>query len=232
MTILKTWGGQGLATGSLTTSSAGTGDNPFDTVAAGLTIASDGVRSPCIGVPDGTGPLAAAWNLTTQPAWSIRVYYKAGTNEGIFATAYAGSSKIVQLDFNSTGKLRLTGTVSGANSVRWTSTNVPATGTWWRVEATYTASSGAWTVAYYAADATTATESGSGTQDTNLSLSSLSVGRVGSTTAGMFVDDIAVADSATFIGPPTVTPPPTTSTLQVFNGAAWVNVTRSIIVTA
>lgn len=71
----------------------------------------------------------------------------------------------------------------------------------------------------------------SGTEDASLSLTSLSVGRVGSTTAGLFLDDIAVADAATFIGPPTVTPP-ATSTLKVFNGASWVPVTRSIIITA
>lgn len=231
MAVLKTWGGAGLATGgNLSTTSAGTGDTAFDTVSGTLTIAADGVRQPSIGVPDGTGPVSASWNVSSL-SWAIRCYVKVSTNAGIFCSGYTGSgAHAAQFDFNGTGNFRFMGLVAGATSVLWTSTAAPAVGTWYRVEATYNGTTGAWTVAYYNGDSTTANDTKSGTEDTGLTLAKLTVGRVGGTSAGLFVDDIAVGDSATMLGPVTGggggTPPPTQSSIHyLYNGSTWIPAT-------
>lgn len=203
MAVIKSWAGDGLSAGALTTSSAGPGDTAFDSLTGtGLTVTTDGIRSPCIASPDGAGLLYARWNAT--PAnWALRFYVKlhtASSGEFIAGAYDSASNKVTAFDFNSSGQLRLS-TNPGANVNFHVATAAFPLDTWVRVEYTETAA-GAWTLAYYTGDSTVAIGTGSGTKATPQALASVRFGRLTGAIAssGLRFDDLALADTASFIG--------------------------------
>lgn len=205
MAIVKSFAGDGLSNGAITTGTAGAGDTHFDALTGtGLAVVTEGIRPPCIGVPDGTGLLYATWTVTTLSNWAARFYIKTATapNNGTFFSTYdASTNKVTAIDFNSSGQLRLS-TNPGTN-VNFNVANVAfPLGQWVRVEYTEFAS-GAWTLAYYPSDATVATYSASGTKATAQTVTAVRVGRLtgANASSGLYYDDIAVADAATPIGP-------------------------------
>lgn len=226
MTIIRSWSGDGVATGPLTTASAGSGDTAFTTVGSGLTVDPGGIRPPCISVADGTGPAQATWSSLSSANWAIRQYVKVGSATGLVLNAHAGTNTIAQADFNGSGNFRFSSTVAGAKKIVWVAAATFPTSSWTRVEATYVGSTGALQVAYYAGDGTTAIDSTSTTVDTGLTLTDAVFGRYGGTTAGLYVDDIAVADQASMIGPAAAAVVPNS---YLFNGSLWVASKRSLI---
>lgn len=214
MATVRQWSGDGLTPGAFTTSSAGTGDDAFtSTTGSGLTVSNSGLHAPRIGVPDGAGLVNATWNLAAPlGTWAVRLYVTTHTapSAGVFFGAYdGGGNKVVGMDFTSGGALRLATKPSATNINFYVAPTAFPLDTEIRIDYTETAA-GAWTVAYYAGDDTTPIHSSSGTKATAQTVSSVAIGRLAAapTYSGLYLDSIALTDTATPIGPVVTTVAP------------------------
>ena len=210
MAVIKAWAGAGLTPGgTITTATAGTGDTVFVAVTGtACTVAADGIRTPCIGVTNGTGLAYGQWSgLGPLSNWSLKFMVKTTTAASgliIASTSDASSNKVTGFDFTSSGQLRLS-TNPGSNVNFHVFPAAFPLGTWTRVEYTE-ATGGAWTCAYYNGDSGTPIASGSGTKATAQTMAQVRVGRIAAAVAssGLFLDDIVLADS-TPLGTPVLT---------------------------
>lgn len=223
MATIRSWSGVGLSPGALTTSSAGTGDTAFSSITGtALTVDASGPRSPQIKVADGTGTSYATWTVGPLTNWAIRFYVtKSSSAAFVFQVNDGATDKAAGFDFNTGGSLRLSARQGGTNVNLWVATAAFPVDTRMRVEYTET-SAGAWTVAYYTGDSTTAVQTGSGTKTTPQSAVTVWAGRISGAvaTTNLFLDDLAVGDNASALGPWTdgTTPP----SWFRYNGTAWV----------
>ena len=201
MAVIKAWAGAGLTPGgTITNSTAGDGDTPFDSVTGtACVITADGIRTPCLGVNDGTGLAYGQWSgLGPLSSWSLRFMVKLTTAASgliIATTSDASSNKVTGFDFTSSGQLRLS-TNPGSNSNFHVFSAAFPVGTWTRVEYTE-ATGGAWTCAYFNGDSATPLASASGTKSTPQTLTQARLGRIAAAVAssGLRIDDIVLADS-------------------------------------
>ena len=210
MGVIKSWGGAGLTSGTtITTGTNGTGDTAFSSVTGtACKVANDGIRTPCLGVDDGTGLAYGQWTISALGNWSLKLMVKVTTAASglIFAsTSDASSNKVTGFDFTASGQLRLSTNPSGTNTNFQVFAAAFPTGSWTRIEYAETAA-GAWTCAYYAGDSSTPIASASGTKATAQTMASVRVGRIAAAVAssGLKLDDIAVADE-TALDTPTLT---------------------------
>lgn len=231
MTILASWSGDGLTAGTLTTSSAGTGDTAFSAInGTAPTIEEAGTRSPRIRVETTAGQSSSfQWGsavLGSLTAYAVRFYveisaHNAGSWSLIFA-ADAGTTRAWELRIAGTGAGTGTGQLrlNNASNVQIASsgTNVLPTGSLVRIEAV--ASAGTVTVTAYTGETDTviATVTGS----VGSTIDTIRVGPINTTAvAPFYVDDLAVSDTATEIGP--LDPPALTWTL--WDGATEIPLT-------
>lgn len=210
MTRIRSWAGDGLSAGALTTSSAGTGDTAFSSVSSGLEIAASGSRSPCLSVPDGTGIRIATWTLGSPltAGYAMRFRYTVGALSGVIIAQSndSGGNKSAAFDFNASGNLRFSTRAGGTNTIPWVASAVSPTGTEVRVEYREVTSGGSttWALAYYLGDSSTPVQSASGTKAAVQDVQSFNFMRFSGAvaTTGLTMDDFAVDDNgAAFIGP-------------------------------
>lgn len=239
MAVIKKWSGDGLSPGTITTSTAGTGDSPFNGVYGdpGGTypnVVASGPRSPQLEFPTANSKSAAPfWNLGTLTRCAGRFYVTTP------AAWNAASHTIAQIDSSGTLCARINISGSGApgqlriinaatTQVGATASNTLALNTRYRVEWTLDQVSGVFAVNMYLGDSTTVFTGLSATSSYGSSCNRVVFGNYSTAAVPLMqYDDFAVADTATFIGP-AVTPPPATPTIKLWNGTAEVAVTAKL----
>lgn len=222
MAVIRKFSGDGLAPGALTTSSAGTGDNAFNIVGTGFAVVNTGTRPPRI---EFTKPAAASsllhWTtLGDLASHAYRVYftlsgYPSGTLPFILTSSSAADARSVDLTLTASGALQVR---DSANTVRGTFAALTI-GQLYRVELIQTATNT--TVRLFnghsivpVAEVTYAM--------TGVPLNRFRIGGNSSsvTLAPCTFDDIAVANTADWIGP-SEAPAPVGPAYR-WNGSAYV----------
>lgn len=207
MAIVRRWSGDGLTAGTLTTSSAGTGDNAYNVVSGtGITISETGVRSPRILFPNDAQAHQARWTgLSSLTAYALRGYQtwgSWGSSSISLAQGLALNSQQWRIEINPSGLPRLR---NAANTAVYTETTdaIPADGTLVRWE--LVVNLGTATLTFYRASDNEVLATGGGLVGTS-AMDEIRFGKVTSiaTTAQTF-DDLAVSDTAAEIGPVSVT---------------------------
>lgn len=213
----RSWSGDGLSAGTLTTSTAGAGDSTFNSVTSGLTVAEVGKRSPGIALTNtaqakrfGWWPLAESALTSYAIRWYVQmsgmpggeVYLASGLDDG-------GNSWSIRLLTD--GRLRIRD--DNAATVRWTASAGNAIPLDTAIRCELVVDNGAATLTAYRSDYDTVIASGTGA----LTLGINEV-RFGSTqvvaTTGVIYDDLAFSSEAEEIGPAGEPLPPVTAFLR------------------
>lgn len=212
MTVVKSWSGDGLSAGAASTGSVGTGDSAFSYVGSGINITEDGPRSPRLTWPGtSTAENVRWWPLSDLTAYAIRFYISYATLPSVthqLVGLYTdGGGALFRVEVSGTNDVRLYDNVGA--TIRWTASGSLSAATEYRVEITGTSAGGVGAVAVYEGESTTALYSNSSITIPTGVLDEVRFGQTaGSATAARRMDDFAVADVATFIGPVApVTPP-------------------------
>lgn len=227
MAVLASWSGLGLADGTpVTTSTAGSGDTAFTTVTSGaFTVDDSGLHAPRLQVDQQAATEAQLiWDSTvvgtSLTAWAARVYVELSgyppSNGGRILSAYTSSNNLLWfVDLTAAGIFRLRN--AGGTSVD--SDGPLPLDTELRVEAVH--DDGDVTVTVYTGDGGTPVASVSSTGlGTGSGLEAVRWGMPATspTWPTLWLDEMAVADEATEIGPvpapPVPTPPPPRFPLQ------------------
>lgn len=225
MAILKanTFEGGAAGTAVTTGNSGGVSGDAFTLVSAPagstLTYASDvvahGSRSLLVDGSADSSSVYAEWTHTAsaQAAYRFYIYPTAlPTTSPIIAVVRSASAAAVRVILSGSGKLALQ---NAAGATVWTAVDALPLNTWSRVELTVVPGASTTTgqahVAYYAADATAVTEefSSAALDAGTVAVSVFRIGKQSGQTAAFYVDDVAVADTATFIGVPATNVTPT-----------------------
>lgn len=221
MTVIRKWSGDGLAGGAtIGTTTVGIGDTAFNKADSGFTTDNTGARPPRIALADGSGRNELGWLTGTLANYAVRFYFTCtgGASNTMIVRGYnttGYSSATWNIGFNSTGNtLRL---VPSGTGVVWSAASAITFGTTYRVELKVDSAGNA-TIAVYEGDSTTQWDGGSGNVGA-LNLLACSFGRCSgaSTSTGLRLDDLAIADTATFIGPAVTAPPPAVYTFYRIN---------------
>lgn len=208
MTVVASWSGEGLTDGtSVGTGTTGSGDTAFDTVTAStFTVDTTGLHSPRIQVDQQASTEAQlVWDdgtLGTLGAHAVRMYVELsawpGGNARILHAYDASNALQWWMDVTSSGILRLRD--PGGSAVDTSTSGLP-TDDEFRIEVTGDGT-GAVTVNLYDGDSTTAFDTLSGT-GLGTTVQQIRVGTPSTspTWPRWWVDEIAVADDDTEIGP-------------------------------
>lgn len=138
MTLIRKWSGDGVLAGTLTTSSAGTGDTPFTSVTGDVTIVSSGARSPQIRIGDAAAVKRFGWwplHTSALTSYAVRFYVTLGglpVSEVYLANALDAGAGVWSARVTSSGYLRLRDDAAAA--VRWTATSALPVNTPLRIE--------------------------------------------------------------------------------------------------
>jgi hypothetical protein len=235
MAILAQWSGDGLPTDTpITTSSAGTGDTAFTTIggAAGLSPAtsSTALRSPGIQIPALTSQAKfVSWSsaiVGSHTNYAARVYVEItgyGSSAASVLRVANDGSEVARIDIAGSagsppGEVRLRG--AGAALLDDSGSLGLSINTKYRLE--LVANSGAITCTIYEGDTMNVWDTLTGTAAG--SITDIAFGSTLSTTFPTFyIDDMAVADSATPIGPAQLIEP--TANWTLWNGTSEVPLT-------
>lgn len=210
--IIRRWSGDGLASGPLTTASAGTGDNaPSSLLGTGQTISNTGVRAPRIRLNkvDTTSASGVVWTFTPQSEGSFRFYWTppaaAPASDIQIARVKTGASTVLTLNLMVSGNFRVLGTggvilaSTGNGGIEFNA------GTLYRFEGTllHNGASGQVAVKVFIGESTTPIHDLTATADLSSSHESFQIGT--DAAAGpandAYYDDIVVGSHAVFIGP-------------------------------
>lgn len=199
MAVLVAWAGDGLAPGTLTTGSAGTGDNPPGSInGTAPTISSSGPRPPRIIFAADVASYAA-WGHAAVTTASWRFYISATTlGTGVqLAVSWNGSAVPWQINVTAAGAFSLD---NGAGvPIETSADGAFLAATLHRVEVTYNA--GIVSAYLYLGNQTTPLASLSGsitpTVFTEFWWGTVNAGTFGARQA----DDLIIRDTATLIGP-------------------------------
>lgn len=205
MAVIRKWSGDGLTAGTLTTSSAGTGDNAFTSLGGTLNIVATGSRSPQIEAPESSTLARVGWTGLSLASGLAARYYRTHSASATASVAIAqglGSSGTVQtwrVERIPGGNLRIRDAANAQVGVDSAATVPNSTRIRYEIVVT---SAGAITVRAYEADTvnvlaqTSATGVG-GTSD------AVRFGDAANVTSRPVyqMDDFAVADTAAEIGP-------------------------------
>lgn len=237
MTVLRTWSGDGLSAGALTTSSAGTGDDPFDTfIGTGQNIVATGPRSPQIEFDQVAATASAIrWTITSQTQGSGRVYVttpSAWPSASFPVALLIGSAtQVFRLDLGgsgSPGQIRLR---NGTTQLQASANNVVTTSHRYRFEWIIDHGADSAEAKVFDGDTTTAlvtlTQSSAGSFGTAHDTVSFGNSATTPTVGAWQVDDLAVADAATYIGAAVVLPP-ADYPRRILSGGSWVDSVRRI----
>ena len=112
MAIIRKWSGDGLSAGTVTTSTAGTGDNAFDQVTGTVTVEASGARSPRLQFPLSSTQNRVGWYITSTQVLSTRQYleYASLPPQGIalqFGLTATHTVQSYRLELTTGGNLRL-----------------------------------------------------------------------------------------------------------------------------
>lgn len=243
MAIIRSWSGDGLAAGPLTTSSAGTGDTPFNNFWGSApqtapNIVASGPRSPQIELPTVSGKSAAMyWNIPAQSVGAGRLYFDTPSAWNSIShslveihtdPSYAIVARIMLAGSSSPGQLRFfDGTAPTPVQIAATASNTLTLSTRYRLEWTLNQTTSMMVVKLYKGDSLTEVTSLSGTGSFGTSRNNVLFGNynVNNVVPVMTMDDFAISDTATLIGPKVV---PSTPTVTVWNGTAEVSATLSV----
>jgi hypothetical protein len=218
MAVIASWAGAGLADATAVgTSTVGTGDTAFTTVTSGaFQVDTTGLHSPRIQMDQAAATAAELiWDSTvvgtSLTAWAARVYVELSawppSNGGRVLSAYTASNTLLWFcDLTTAGLLRLRN--AGGSAVSTSASALPAS-TELRIEAVH--NNGNVTVNVYTGDGTTVFTSVSSTGlGTGSGLEAVRFGMPATSPvwARLWLDEMAVANTAAEIGP-VVTPPVT-----------------------
>lgn len=199
MAIVRKWQGDGLSAGTLSTSSAGTGDNAFSFV-TGTTIVASGLRVPEIALADTSAAHQVRWNGLTLPSWGARVYFSWASGApsasiGLVHGYETGGGAVFRVEMNTAGLLRL----RNASAATWSqTTGALVAGTRYRLEVF--GSAGSATVRVFVGESTSAVINQTAAVE-NLSIAEMRFGRhVSASMTGFTMDDLGVADVAAELG--------------------------------
>lgn len=205
MSEIFRWSGDGLSTGTLTTSSAGTGDTaPSALGGAGVReVVAAGDRAPRMRFTH-TAACYASWDLGSQSASGGRFYFTpsalapSGNVLYVFRLSNA-STTCLQVDFTSTGRFNLR---SGTALLEQGPAGMVEPDATYRLEWTL-ASNGAATLAIFDGDSTTplVTLSGNTETSTHDTASFGFVAGGSGYTGSIDIDDLLVTDTAEPPGP-------------------------------
>lgn len=216
MSTVASWSGTGLTDGTaIGTSTAGTGDTPFGAAATAgaFTVDATGLHSPRIQADQQAATDAQLmWDtavLGTLGAHAVRMYFELsawpGGNARLLAAHDASNVLMWWLDVTAAGILRLR---DPGGSAKDTSASGLPTGTELRLEVVADGA-GAVTATVYTGDGTTPWDTLSGT-GFGTTFQQLRIGNPSTspTWPRLWLDEIAVADTAAEIGPVEPPPPP------------------------
>lgn len=217
MPIVRNWSGDGLSPGTLTTSSAGTGDNAFNTVTGGgITIVNSGERAPRIQFAASDVLQRVTWNFAVQSELGLRWVEETPSvptaNQSVAIVQGLTTGQTVQsfrVERTNAGTLRLRNTANaiiGNDSAGSIPYGVPV-----RYEVQVT-TGGVLTASAYSMSGTlyaTTTASGAETTHDGIRIGGAS-NVVGNPTH--FYDDIILTNTAAIVGPTTTTLFPTAIT--------------------
>ena len=218
------WSGAGLASGNLTTSSAGSGDTA-PTAISGTTptiVAGSPTAINFLGSPTSTQS-TAYWDIATQTQAGYRFYWTAPSAAPASSTfpiifqVNSGTTMLAYIDITSTKRFNLRGT-AGVLQQSPTDTWVP--GNRYRIEVTVTHSTGAIAVRIFADEATSHLVELNGTSTLGANHSRVYFGKVN----GIALDAVGVShilgtDQAQFPGRYSVVANPT---VFRWNGTTYV----------
>lgn len=227
MAIIRTWGGDGLSAGTATTGSVGTGDDAFSHVGTGISITEDGPRSPRLTWPgSASGENVRWWPLGDLTAYAIRFYISyattmPGATHQLIGLYTDGGGALFRVELNASNTLRVYDNV--AASVSWTSGGALSADTEYRVEIQGNSAATTAAVSIYVGESTTPLYTNSSVTVPTGVLDEVRFGQTAATaTAARRMDDFAVADTATPIGPADSLDPPVGTLTQ-----NWVRIVAS-----
>jgi hypothetical protein len=186
----------------------------FDSASAGITVTTGGLRPNRLAVADGSGVSEVRKGVGELTEYAVRGYVTLGARSSAFVECVnAADSTLCRVDFNSAGNVRLLPAGSG---VAWASDALLPLNTPIRFEVVVDAA-GNGTLSLYDGDSSQLLQGGGGVVGAG-TLATVAFGRTtnGSTSTGMFLDDLAVSDTAALIGPAGGSGPPPAGTPVVF----------------
>ena len=207
MAVIAHWSGDGLTDGTaVAEATAGTGDTPLDLVTGGaFTIDTTGLHSPRLLMAQQASAAAqAGWGSATLGSLTghaarcyleMSAYPSAGTP---ILQAYTGGSMRWRLDITSAGLLRIR---NAANTVVATAPAALPTGAEARIEIVVDGTSA--TAYAYLGDAVTALYSINGAVTAGADEIRFGTPNAAPTWPTLWLDELAVADTAALIGPAT-----------------------------
>lgn len=241
MTVIRSWSGDGAALGPVTTSSAGTGDTPFDgfwgTPSPTIpTIVNSGPRAPQIEFATVSSKSPGLyWNYSTQTVGSGRIYLDTpsawnSVSHSLVEIHLAGggtqiAARITLAGTGSPGQLRLY-SADATTLVGSTPSNTLSVSTRYRIEWIVNHVAGTMTVKLYLGDSLTELASIGGSSNYGINQGQVLFGNYSAAaTPTLNMDDFAIGDSAVLIGPKAA---PSAPTITVWNGTAEVPATISV----
>lgn len=212
MTVTHTWSGAGLSPAALTTSTAGTGDNAFNTVnGSGLSVVNSGTRPPRLQLakPAGASSYCQWDGMTGRAAGALRFYWVSPTSAPSSSFSLIrvkdGTNACFQINFLTSGTVRILDQ-SGAQVAQATVGSTPFDGTRYRIEArwTHNGTNGNITVTIYSGDTMTVLATITANPADLLTQHTLVQFGLQNTTpevATFYMDDLAIANNNALIGP-------------------------------
>lgn len=232
MAIVAQWSGDGLTDGTVvTTATAGTGDTPFSQVngsGGNVLVRNSGVRPMRLEFPALTSQTKfLTWTsgvVGLRTVYAVRCYVELTNYGSLSSTIFrlqTGATEVWRVDVAGTGgsppgEVRLRGTAGAL--LDDSGTLGLALNTVYRFEGVVSA--GSVTLKVYTGDSMTVWDTLTGTVATTVDR--FDIGPSGSTTSAIqYFDDIAIADTASEIGPVA----PSGPTVSVWNGTSEVPAT-------
>lgn len=222
MPITHSWSGNGLSAGTtITTATAGSGDTVFNTVTNTSTVHASGTSSPRIEFAASSTLSRVSWNFTSRTVMAVRWYAEWSAappaTVGILQGLTSGqSAQSFRVELLTTGIVRLR---NAANTlVADTSQAISFPSGEIRVEVIL--DNGAAQVAVYQGHSTSALSTVSGTVGSAHDAIRFGGAANVANYQAHYIDDLALSDTASFIGPTGVAPPTVYS--KVWKGAALV----------
>lgn len=225
MAIIKTWAGDGLSAGAASVGSVGTGDDAFSHVGTGINITTDGTRSPRLTWPGSSSDANVRWwPLGDLTAYAIRFYISYATlpsaSHQLLGCYTDGGGATFRVEVDASNIIRVYDNV--AATIRWTSGGALSAGTEYRVEVVGS-TAGTAAVSIYVGESTSPLYTNSSVTIPTSVLDEVRFGQTAaSAVAARRMDDFAVANTATAIGPVDSSDPPIGTLTQ-----NWVRVVAS-----
>ncbi len=199
MALTRMWRGNGVSTGTLTTSTAGRGDDPFNAVngTTDVTVVASGTQAPRIKLVEPGAARNARWDVTPQPAWSVEFEHECDTLPTVASLAMlqvldSVPTQIIRLHLGTTGTVTLFNTANA--SIQASSSGLMSAGVKYLVRV-YGDNTGTATAKVYLASGGSALVTLTGATGSTTDAARFVFGSVAAATCtGRYYDRIAVYD--------------------------------------